>query len=692
MNHRPDILMKQTNIRGFCTFSLIALLQASMVHAERMEDLLRKGPRLSSAVTTEDSAAKSAVSQKSGKFPHAIVRTDALTGDIASIQFDLREMPRKESLTAAIKSGQAIAKEFSEEFSFQEGEWTPLSLEPVSLGPNLFVLSYQRNVHGRPVRDASFDVLVTGKDGGFFLREIRAQTFGDVPLVQTAKKKWNSSDLATKVGMKNIEIIAQRPIYMIVTEDESSYGWIAASEVSFRSLDEPDHSYTVWMNDITLQPVMAQSHKVHAAQLKHELYDRSYLDGARTHVEPARKVTLAASGETFQTSSLGYLPAEKVGPMQMRVSSDRYALVDAAAANQPINIAFDAAADGEIKPQASGSGALALNALGSLERINMFVRTFLKASDSLHLTKRIDVSINVAGSCNAFYNGSISLYGAGGGCANMATVNDVIYHEWGHGLDDYTGRQRGIRDGAFSEGIGDIVAALYAQSSNMGQGFFQGQITGIRQLKNSKRYPQDRGAVHDEGEIIGGTFWDLNLALIERYGETHGRYLASELFFRHLQISDTYLESYANVLLLDDDDANPVTRSPHHCIINKAFADHGLAQPENCSDAPVVRLGVVNEGFRLAYRGEGENARISVAIPVEKFTSAKSLKLCTGLVPTCAGTTKEFALTVDGEKNGLVFLDSAPGTLLSEHDLLSLATVDEAGKVLEYRRFKLGLR
>ena len=38
-------------------------------------------------------------------------------------------------------------------------------------------------------------------------------------------------------------------------------------------------------------------------------------------------------------------------------------------------------------------------------------------------------------------------------CANTGLIADVIYHEWGHGLDANTG---GIHDGAFSEGLGTL--------------------------------------------------------------------------------------------------------------------------------------------------------------------------------------------------------------------------------------------
>ena len=65
---------------------------------------------------------------------------------------------------------------------------------------------------------------------------------------------------------------------------------------------------------------------------------------------------------------------------------------------------------------------------------------------------------NLNSTCNAHWNGrSINLYSGNSQCANTGLIADVIYHEWGHGLDAFTG---GIDDGAFSEGFGDIVSMI----------------------------------------------------------------------------------------------------------------------------------------------------------------------------------------------------------------------------------------
>jgi hypothetical protein len=284
-------------------------------------------------------------------------------------------------------------------------------------------------------------------------------------------------------------------------------------------------------------------------------------------------------------------------------------------------------------------------------RINRFVRRHYKDSDTPFLSSPITIVVNrdttqsqdnngnvvqVPFVCNAFYNGSISMAKEGSSgnvtCANMSLINDVLYHEWGHGLDNFTGRTGGITDGAFSEGIGDIVASYYVDSSNMASGFFINNTTGIRQLDNEFKYPDegpDKGAareVHDEGRIIGGAFWHLREALIKRYGQSGGAYQAEKLFYNHLLVADAYLESYDIVVLLDDDDNNPATKSPNYCLINEAFSRHGLAEAEeNCTDTPqsaetppfnkTMFLGIASEdgkGAVLMISAEAETSRVQI--------------------------------------------------------------------------------
>ncbi|MFN3940777.1 MAG: M36 family metallopeptidase, partial [Chitinophagales bacterium] len=120
------------------------------------------------------------------------------------------------------------------------------------------------------------------------------------------------------------------------------------------------------------------------------------------------------------------------------------------------------------------------------------------------------------GSCNAFYDGSsINFYAAGGGCPATALFNDVVYHEYGHGInyDLYAslGDPGGMNNGAMQEGYADVWGYTITENPILGQGFSGGSGTYVRRYDaEPKVYPADLvGEVHADGEIIAGAWWDL---------------------------------------------------------------------------------------------------------------------------------------------------------------------------------------
>jgi hypothetical protein len=199
--------------------------------------------------------------------------------------------------------------------------------------------------------------------------------------------------------------------------------------------------------------------------------------------------------------------------------------------------------------------------------------------------KPVTANVNIADSCNAFWNGrSVNFFNAGGkrgrdgtirDCNNTGEIADVVYHEWGHGLDNNTG---GIDDGAYSEGIGDIVSMLITDSNLVGPGFFA-DGKPVRDLEGEYSYPKDKGEVHKEGLIIGSTWWHMTGALKEKYGADVGRQTASRWFLKSLYTTSQYTDSYQALLVLDAEDGEP-GEGPNFCLINTAFARHGLAKAE----------------------------------------------------------------------------------------------------------------
>ena len=202
------------------------------------------------------------------------------------------------------------------------------------------------------------------------------------------------------------------------------------------------------------------------------------------------------------------------------------------------------------------------------------------------LDKQITANVNLSSHCNAFYNGSsINFFSAGtvkrsGGndlsCNNTGEISDVVYHEWGHGLDDNTG---GIDDGAFSEAIGDVTSMLITNSPEVGP-YFLTDGKPVRNLEGEYQYPpkdEDR-EVHVEGLIFGSTWYHLTQAMIKKYGADVGRDTSARLFLKLIYASGKYTEAYDAAV---DIDATRGDKGPNFCLINQAFARHGLATKDS---------------------------------------------------------------------------------------------------------------
>ena len=202
--------------------------------------------------------------------------------------------------------------------------------------------------------------------------------------------------------------------------------------------------------------------------------------------------------------------------------------------------------------------------------------------NSSWLKANLRANVNLRKTCNAHWDGrSVNFYSGNAKCANTGLLADVIYHEWGHGLDAKTG---GIRDRAYSEGFGDIIALVMTGSPRLGVGFFVESGNWVRDISEPKVYPKDRGEVHAEGLIIASTFWDLYVAFKEKYGEPKARDIIANYAFKMIYTADRYTEVYDALLAIDDDDGNLNNGTPHLCLLNPIFKDHGLAKADSrCS-------------------------------------------------------------------------------------------------------------
>ena len=241
---------------------------------------------------------------------------------------------------------------------------------------------------------------------------------------------------------------------------------------------------------------------------------------------------------------------------------------------------------------------LALNAVGDLElaQTSAYVWTnFARrlTEDSVPATALADLptQVNIADSCNAFWNGSsINFFQAGGGCPNTA-YSDVVLHEYGHGVDARLGR---ILDGGYSEGFGDALALIGTRQPCLGRDFF-GAGTCLRPATDVILWPPGGGeGVHAIGRRYAGFTWALITGLQTIYAPDDAFEVARQLVMAAASANPASIPDAVGLsFLLDDDDGDPSTCSPHFTILAAAADSRHIPRPPNCAALWVADYGAI---------------------------------------------------------------------------------------------------
>jgi len=201
---------------------------------------------------------------------------------------------------------------------------------------------------------------------------------------------------------------------------------------------------------------------------------------------------------------------------------------------------------------------------------------------------RITANVNVNGSCNAYYNGSINFYPEVGNCANTGEIEGVVQHEFGHGV------QAALIGGQGGQGLGegnsDVLANILTQESIIGRGFNTGACAGgIRNSDNTKQYPGDLGGgVHSDGTIIAGFHWDAMEIFQDILGVEAGTLkLATDWHFaRKVSTPQNQPLQVLAVFTADDDDGDLSNGTPFYDVYCRAAELHGYS-------CPLVTTGVL---------------------------------------------------------------------------------------------------
>ena len=223
------------------------------------------------------------------------------------------------------------------------------------------------------------------------------------------------------------------------------------------------------------------------------------------------------------------------------------------------------------------------SAYRSTNLVHDHMRTWLPEFGDLDFS--MPVNIDVAGECNAFYDGSsINFYDVGGGCNATSLIADVVYHEYGHAINDffYQSYFANFSNGAMNEGYADLWAMSLGNIAEIGKGFYTDNQDGIRRYDiDPKVYPEDIvGEVHADGEIICGAWYDTHLLLGGDWAQTMPLFVDA---FPGLQATvpngfegQAYTDVLLDVLQADDDDDDLLNGTPNAAAIIEGFDIHGI--------------------------------------------------------------------------------------------------------------------
>jgi cysteine-rich repeat protein len=410
--------------------------------------------------------------------------------------------------------------------------------------------------------------------------------------------RWLAADghavTTTSIGTHPIVVPIVRPRVGARTDIQ----YRVAEQLEVRATESPG-AWHVWLDATTGAPIARASTITYASgQVMFEVPDR-YPAGTRS-AKPAAFAGVTIDGTAATTALDGSVTWAGAGSANVRARGPFITVTNAAGAAIAGTLQLVTGGAATWSQASSETGDAQLSAFIHAGIAKQFAKTRINPSLAW-LDQALTVSVNESGGCNAFSTGDdIHFLRKNNQCENTGRLADVVYHEFGHSLHAHSIIEGvGSWDGALSEGLSDILAMMITHDHGMGRGFFLSNPTAaMRDLnppnKEKKWGVDTTGEVHDDGEIIGGTFWDLLVALEAQHGTAAGLEKTIDIYYSVMQRASDIPSSYAEALLGDDDDGDLSNGTPNKCAIHAAFAAHNLA-----SGAPP--MGTVDKPTRTGF-------------------------------------------------------------------------------------------
>jgi|GEM_PF-5007289 len=199
---------------------------------------------------------------------------------------------------------------------------------------------------------------------------------------------------------------------------------------------------------------------------------------------------------------------------------------------------------------------------------------------------RTDYTSGSSSQCNASYNfirNQMTLLDDGSNCFNMSLFNDIIYHEYAHGItyslyDFYGGNHT---NGALAEAYSDVWAFGLTRDRILAEGYLKSNPgSSIRDYTEDPKVFPDHisGQSHNDAQILAGAWFDL-------YDELNDFNLWMSLFTNSQEQTRNVLDGFEgqlfrqvliDVLFEDDNDGDITNGGPNSAAILASFARHGI--------------------------------------------------------------------------------------------------------------------
>ncbi|MBF0384477.1 MAG: hypothetical protein HQL27_01270 [Candidatus Omnitrophica bacterium] len=236
----------------------------------------------------------------------------------------------------------------------------------------------------------------------------------------------------------------------------------------------------------------------------------------------------------------------------------------------------------------------------------------------------ITVNVNREDGLTFYLNSVINFAKSNDSSPNKA-FDTVIYHEYGHFVDDMAGGvPEHVQGNGLSEGWGDTIACFATKQPLVFEGLW-GEGSSGRRCDNDYQFPPSGvDEMHALGQAWSGFAWHLRENLIAKYGERLGNEIAEELILPVIVGNPSDIPAaVVDTILRDDDDENLFNGTPNFNEIIGAAHRHALLVLTH--DSSVASLDELDEdGYAhrlqqssVTITGTADSANIG--IPMQQY-------------------------------------------------------------------------